>query len=87
MTLSEDTGHGKNKITSDHAKEKLIEYEDFTMVKYLSPNKEQILIEERKYIFRCRVDDIDVKGNRRWQYEDISCSLCKMNVEETQFHI
>ena len=57
------------------------------MVKYLSPNTEQILIEERKCIFRCRVDDIDVKGNRKWKYEDISCSSCKMNVEETQFQI
>ena len=46
------------------------------MVNYLTPNTEQLLIKERKYIFTCRVDDIDVKGNRIWQYEDISCSSC-----------
>ena len=49
----------KNGRTSDHPKGKLIEYMDFTMAEYLNPNTEQILIEERKSIFRCRVDDID----------------------------
>ena len=77
----------KNSRTSENAKGKLIIYEDFRMAEYLSPNTEQISIEERKWIFRCRVDDIDIKGNRRWQYEDISCSSCKMNIEETQFHL
>ena len=57
------------------------------MAEYLIPNSEKISIEERKWIFRCRVDDIDIKGNRRWQYEDISCSSCNMNIEETQFHL
>ena len=70
----------KNGRTSDHPKGKLIEYMDFTMAEYLSPNTEQILIEERKPIFRCRVDDIDFKENSRLQYEDISCSSCKINV-------
>ena len=57
------------------------------MAEYLGTNIEPLSIEERKCMFKCRVDDMDIKGNRRWQKEDIYCTSCNMNIEETQFHI
>ena len=33
------------------------------------------------------MDDFDVKGNRTWIYQDISCSSCLQNIEKTQYHI
>ena len=28
----------------------------------------------KKWMFRCRVDDLDDKANRTWMYEDITCT-------------
>ena len=77
----------KNDRISENAKGTLIEYTEFTMAEYLGTNIEQLSIEERKWMFKCRVDDMDIKGNRRWQNEDIYCTSCSMNIEETQYHI
>ena len=57
------------------------------MSEYLCTHKEYISIEEQKWMFRCRVDDLDVKPNRQWMYEDTTCSSCKQNIIETQYHI
>ena len=56
------------------------------MAEYLCPDTE-ISIEEKKWMFRCRVDDIDVRGNRKWKYSNISCLSCTGNIEESQDHI
>ena len=57
------------------------------MPNYLLPTEEDITIEERKNLFKCRVDDINVKGNQRWQHSDISCLSCKKKEDETQCHL
>ena len=31
--------------------------------------------------------DINVKANRRWQFDNIKCSSCDSNSDETQSHI
>ena len=55
------------------------------MEDYFLPSEGQITIEEKKWIFKCRTDDIDIKGNNRWKYDDISCISCKnRNKEEIQ---
>ena len=41
-------------------------------------------IEEKKWMFRCRVKDIDGKGNHRWKHKNISCFSCKKNIVKTQ---
>ena len=40
-----------------------------------------------KWIFKCRVKNMKIKGNQWWKYEDISGPSCMKNVEETQSHI
>ena len=78
----------KEERKSENAKGKLLKYTRFDMAEYLNPiDGEDFNIKERKWLFRCRVDDIEVKGNRRWFYQDISCTSCQKNVIETQFHL
>ena len=74
----------KENRKSDHAKGKLLNYTEFELAEYISPKDENITIEEQKFTFCCRVEDINIKGNNRWKYEDLSCVSCKKNVEDTQ---
>ena len=72
---------------SENAKGKHIKYEQYNIAYYLSAHEEDITIEDKKWIFKCRVEDINIKGNQRWKYENIYCNSCKENIEETQEHI
>ena len=42
-----------------------MEYEEVKDAKYLSPKTENISIKERKWMFICRFEEIDVKENRK----------------------
>ena len=57
------------------------------MADYLSPSDTDLTIKEKKWIFQCRVDDIDVKANRKWQNDQTQCLSCNSKSEETQMHI
>ena len=56
------------------------------MAEYICPDTD-MSIEEKKWLLKCRGEDIPVKANRRWQFENIICSSCNTNSEETQSHI
>ena len=77
----------KNSRTSENAKGKKLKYSELKMAEYLYSAEIDISTEERKWIFQCRVEDINVKGNRKWQNEDIECLSCNLNFDETQSHI
>ena len=79
--------HKKQCRQSEHAKGKQLTYFEFSLPEYLSPNCEYLTIEEQKWIFKCRVEDIEIKGNQRWKFQDISCFSCKKNIDETQSHL
>ena len=51
--------------TSVHAKGKAIEYSDLSMAEYLSPSDLDISIDDKKWLFKCRTEDIDLSSNRR----------------------
>ena len=76
----------KDGRTSENAKGKPIEYTHLEMAEYLCASEEDISIEEKKWHFKCRVEDIEVKANHRWKFTDITCGSCKNNIEETQSH-
>ena len=59
----------------------------FDMAEYLYPGEEQITIEEQKWLFKCKVEDIEIRGNQRWKHINITCYSCKTNEEETQIHL
>ena len=57
------------------------------MAEYLCPTEVDISIKEKKWMFKCRVEDIDIKANRKWKYSDIFCISCKNGSNETQVHL
>ena len=77
----------KNFRKSENAKGKQLNYTELKMADYLLPSDTDLTIKEKKWIFKCRIDDIDVRANRRWQYEDLSCLSCNSNKAESQIHI
>ena len=60
-----------------------MKYDEYKMAEYLKNTEEDISIEEQKWIFKCRVEYINIKGNQRWKYEDISCPSCMTFFDET----
>ena len=58
------------------------------MEEYLKSGDLQLSVQERQYLFQCRMQDIDVRANRPWKYDDIFCISCKdQSKEETRIHI
>ena len=57
----------KESRNSENAKGKKLSYTEFIMADYLNPNEEDLTIDEQKSLFKCRVEDIDVKANHRWK--------------------
>ena len=50
---------------SERAKRKLLEYNELILSEYLSSNENDISIDERKWVFKCRIEDIDINTNRK----------------------
>ena len=58
------------------------------MSEYLKPNQQNLSVNYRQFLFKCRKNDIDIRANRPWKYQDIFCIACKdTNIEETGKHI
>ena len=58
------------------------------MAQYLQEDAFGYTVKEKQNVFKCRMNDVDVKGNRRWKYENILCQSCnEPNQIETQQHI
>ena len=77
----------KDNRKSENAKGRLIQYHSFEMAEYLCPTDEDVSIKERKYLIKYRVDDLNVKGNQSWKYQDSSCLSCKNKENKAQSHI
>ena len=77
----------KKSRKSENAKGKNIIYTQLKMADYLTSENLDATIEEKKWIFQCRVEDIEIKGNKRWKYDDISCKSCNTQQDETQLHV
>ena len=46
-----------------NGKEKV--YDEFIMAEYLSPNEDNMSIQEQKKLFNCRVEDVYIKANHK----------------------
>ena len=57
------------------------------MQNYLKETDIDISLDEKKWIFKCRTDDIDIKGNFSWKYENHSCVSCKLDIRENNEHL
>ena len=67
---------------------KHIVYEKLQMKEYLKSGNMQLSVQERQYLFQFRMQDIDIRANRPWKYDDIFCISCKdQSEDETGIHI
>ena len=51
---------------SENAKGKQFKYEEYIIADYLCSNEENTSIEDKKWMFRCKVEDINIRGNQRY---------------------
>ena len=77
----------KDKRVSEYARGKLIKYEDLYMQEYLMETSINLTLNERKWIFKCRTNDLDLKANFQWKHENIWCISCKTDSPETNEHL
>ena len=77
----------KEKRVSEYARGKLIHYEELDMQEYLMETSMDLSLDERKWIFKCRTNDIDLKANFQWKHENIWCISCKTDSPETNEHL
>ena len=71
---------------SIHSKGKELRYSELSMAQYLCASDIDMSIDEKKWLYKCRIEDIDLEANRRWNNGDIQCKNCK-NTEMTQRHL
>ena len=76
----------KKSRKSENAKGKDLKYSFLQMAEYLGPTS-NASINEKKWLLKCRLEDINVKANRRWQFDNLICSSCDTNNIESQSHI
>ena len=77
----------KESRISDNAKGRNIIYKVQGMQNYLQETDIAITLDEKKWLFKCRTDDIDIKGNFCWKYESHSCISCKLDILENNEHL
>ena len=69
---------------SENAKGKLLEYNDLEMSEYLYTKENNFSIDEKKWLFKCRLEDIDI--SQKWNNENTLCPHCP-NLEFDQKHL
>ena len=65
---------------SDRAKGKYLEYNELDMAKYLTPMDYEISIDKNKWLFQCRIKDVDLYTNRKWNNEIDICMNCPQQI-------
>ena len=67
---------------SKHAKGKL----KLEIQGYISASGVNISIEKKKWLFKCRIEDIDFSTKPRWKNKETLCSFCK-TIEMSHKHL
>ena len=57
------------------------------MQNYLKETNIDLSLDEKKWIFKCRTDDLDLQGNFQWKYRTNACISCKLNISENNEHL
>ena len=57
----------KSRRKSENAEGKQLKYFELKMTSYLMPSDTDMTIDDKKWAFKCRITDIEVKANKRWQ--------------------
>ena len=73
----------KENRKSENARGRIIIYEEFAM----QETDIEISLDERKWFFKSRTDDIDIRANYKWKHEAFTCVSCKENIQEDNEHL
>ena len=76
-----------NGRVSEYARGRFLKYEDLEMQEYLMETDIDISLDEKKWIFKCRTNDVDLKANFQWKHENIWCHCCDEDTPETNEHL
>ena len=76
----------KESRISDNSRGKKIKYMSLEMAEYLSPEETDLSIDEKKWLLKCRIEDIDISENGNWNNGTIICKYCH-NEAFTQRHL
>ena len=54
----------KDRRSSENAKGKLIPYDEYLLADHWMPNNENMFKEDEKWLRKCKVEDLDLRGNQ-----------------------
>ena len=75
----------KDERKSDNAKGKYLVNEQLEMAEYLTPMEEDLSISEKKWLLKCRIEDIQISDTRKWNNENEPCMHCPQHeLDNTQ---
>ena len=77
----------KENRKSEHAKGKNIIYEELSTQTYLMDTDVSISLDERKWLFKRRTDNINIGENFKWKHEICTCISCKESIPENTEHL
>ena len=69
-----------NKLKQKHDHIKTFKYESLQIANYLSSSELSNI--EKKFIFACRSNDLDLKGSKPWFHKDLLCICCNLHTED-----
>ena len=71
----------KSSRNSDRAKGKYLEYNELNISDYLNPTGNELSIDERKWVFKCRIEDFFlINTNKKWKNGESKCTKCPNTV-------
>ena len=50
-------------------------------------SENELSIDDKKFLYKCRKSDLDIRGNRKWKYKNITCISCEENIIENTRHL
>ena len=75
-----------NKIKEGHTKVRVLKHLQLETQDYFKPSIENVTKDEIQYIFKIRSKTLNVKMNKKGQFESFECEVCNKE-DETQEHI
>ena len=70
----------KSSRIAKNSRGKHIKHEKLLMQEYLTETDVKLSCDDRKWLFKCRTSDIDLKVNFKWRYEQHTCRSCRGNL-------
>ena len=70
----------KESRNSKNSKGKLINYNSLETAAYITSEEKELSIGEKKWLLKCRIEDINLSKNGIWNKGDVKCENCPNEV-------